>query len=88
MTSGRGWVAVGLVVVACWRPGGAVFGGYLFGGVMAFQLSLQASGAALPSSLLLMLPYVLPILALAISSLRGQRGQAPEALGLNLEPEE
>jgi len=71
LAAGRGWIAVALVIFAFWRPGRAVLGAYLFGGVMAFQLRLQASGTVLPSSLLLMLPYVLTILVLLLSSSRG-----------------
>jgi len=55
LTAGRGWIAVALVIFAFWRPGRAVFGAYLFGGIMALQLRLQASGTQLPSSLLLQL---------------------------------
>lgn len=90
MSSGRGWIAVALVIFAFWRPGRAVFGAYLFGGVMAFQLRLQASGTNLPSSLLLMLPYALTVGVLLFSAMRGQGGSsdAPEALGINVEPRE
>lgn len=87
LTAGRGWIAVALVIFAFWRPGRAVLGAYLFGGVMAFQLRLQASGTNLPSSVLLMLPYALTILVLLLSSLRGRGGEAPAALGHNVEPE-
>ena len=65
-----------------------MIGAYLFGGVMAFQLRLQAMGTTLPSSILLMLPYVLTIVALAISSWRGNQANAPAALGINIEPSE
>ncbi len=88
MTSGRGWIAVALVIFAFWRPGRAVFGAYLFGGVMALQLRLQAMGANLPSSLMLMLPYALTVLVLLVSSARGGGRAAPAALGVNIEPEE
>ncbi len=87
MTAGRGWIAVALVIFAFWRPGRAVFGAYLFGGVMAFQLRMQALGAALPSSLLLMLPYVLTVFVLLVSSIRGKGGNAPAAIGVNIEPD-
>lgn len=73
LTAGRGWIAVALVIFAFWRPWRAVTGALLFGGVMAFQLRLQAMGAALPSSLMLMLPYVMTILALVLASWRNQR---------------
>jgi simple sugar transport system permease protein len=87
LTGGRGWIAVALVIFAFWRPGRAVLGAYLFGSVMAFQLRLQAAGTTLPSSLLLMLPYVLTIVVLLLSSIRGKLNAAPGALGVNVEPE-
>lgn len=87
LSGGRGWIAVALVIFAFWRPGRAVVGAYLFGGVMAFQLRLQAAGTHLPSSLLLMLPYLLTILVLILSAWRGRRIDAPAALGTNIEPE-
>ncbi|QGY41087.1 ABC transporter permease [Pseudodesulfovibrio cashew] len=87
LSGGRGWIAVALVIFAFWRPGRAVAGAYLFGGVMAFQLRLQAMGTHLPSSLLLMLPYALTVLVLILSAARGRRTDAPAALGTNIEPE-
>ncbi len=88
LSGGRGWIAVALVIFAFWRPGRAVIGAYLFGGVMAFQLRLQAAGTHLPSSLLLMLPYALTVAALALSSVRGAKTRAPAGLGVNIEPED
>jgi len=86
LVAGRGWIAVALVIFAFWHPGRAVLGAYLFGGVMAFQFRLQALGTHLPSSLLLMLPYLLTIFVLVAASVR-RRGQAPPAaLGVNHEP--
>ncbi|NDV21866.1 ABC transporter permease [Desulfovibrio sp. JC022] len=87
LSGGRGWIAVALVIFAFWRPGRAVFGAYLFGGVMAFQLRLQAIGTHIPSTLLLMLPYALTILVLIFSAMRGRSGNAPAHLGVNIEPE-
>ena len=86
LTAGRGWIAVALVIFAFWRPGRAVFGAYLFGGIMALQLRLQATGTTLPSSLLLMLPYGLTIAVLVFSSLGRNIIRAPAGLGKNLEP--
>jgi simple sugar transport system permease protein len=86
LSAGRGWIAVALVIFAFWHPLRAVAGAYLFGGVMAFQLRLQAMGANLPSSLLLMLPYVLTVAVLVLSMGQKRRGEAPAALGVNHEP--
>jgi general nucleoside transport system permease protein len=88
LTAGRGWIAVALVIFAFWNPWRALFGAYLFGGVMAFQLRIQAVGTALPSSLLLMLPYLLTVTVLVLSSWLKRGREAPAALGLNIEPEE
>ena len=88
LSAGRGWIAVALVIFTFWRPGRAILGAYLFGGVMAFQLRLQAMGTTLPSSLLLMLPYALTIAVLVFSSWRGRGSEAPAALGINIEPRE
>lgn len=87
LTAGRGWIAVALVIFAFWRPGRAMFGAYLFGGIMALQLRLQASGTALPSSLLLMLPYALTVMVLVFSSWRKGNSEEPASLGVNIEPQ-
>ena len=86
LTAGRGWIAVALVIFAFWQPWRALLGAYLFGGVMAFQFRLQAAGTHLPSSLLLMLPYLLTIAVLVFSSWKGRGDEAPAALGINIEP--
>ena len=88
LTAGRGWIAVAMVIFAFWKRGRAILGAYLFGGVMAFQLRLQAMGTSVPSSLLLMLPYLLTIIVLALASSRSRGGEAPDWLGVNVEPEE
>ena len=77
-----------LVIFAFWRPGRALFGAYLFGGVMAFQLRLQATGTHLPSSLLLMLPYALTVIVLVFASWKSRQASAPAALGINYEPQD
>ncbi len=86
LSAGRGWIAVALVIFAFWRPERAILGAYLFGGVMAFQFRLQAMGTSLPSSLLLMMPYALTIIALVFASSRSKGSEAPGALGVNIEP--
>lgn len=84
MTAGRGWIAVALVIFAIWHPLRAAFGAYLFGGVEAFQLRLQAAGTTIPTPLLLMLPYALTIIVLVVISIRKGKGLlfgAPASLG-------
>lgn len=86
LSAGRGWIAVALVIFAFWQPMRAMAGAYLFGGVMAFQLRLQAMGTHIPSSLLLMLPYALTIFVLVVSSHRMKGSSEPAGLGVNIEP--
>ena len=84
MTAGRGWIAVALVIFAIWHPLRAAFGAYLFGGVEAFQLRLQAAGTTIPTPLLMMLPYLLTIIVLVIISVKEGKGLLfgePAALG-------
>jgi general nucleoside transport system permease protein len=88
LSAGRGWIAVALVIFAFWRPWRAMLGAYLFGGVVAFQFRLQATGTHLPSSILMMLPYVLTIAVLVFSSWKGRSIGAPASLGVNIEPSE
>ena len=58
-------------------------GAYLFGGVQALQLRLQAIGVTMPTYLLMMTPYAFTILALIIASVSKARGHVgtPTALG-------
>jgi simple sugar transport system permease protein len=64
LTAGRGWIAIGLVILARWNPLLSLPIACLFGGIMAAQLHAQAAGIAVSSYLLSMLPYLLTIAAL------------------------
>ncbi|MDK2922449.1 MAG: ral nucleoside transport system permease protein [Desulfonauticus sp.] len=88
LTAGRGWIAVALVIFAFWRPFRAIWGAYLFGGVMALQLRIQALGSNISSSLLLMLPYLLTIGVLLLACFKKKGLDAPAHLGLNIEPKD
>jgi len=91
MTAGRGWIAVALVIFAVWHPARAALGAYLFGGVGALQLRMQAAGTSIPAPLLLMLPSLLTILVLLGISIKKGKGillGAPSALGVPYQREE
>ena len=90
MVSGRGWIAIALVVFATWRPFRVLVGAYLFGGVMVAQLFVQGSGLDIniPSQFLSALPYLATIIVLVIIS-RDQntvRLNAPVSLGQPFRP--
>ena len=83
MTHGRGWIAVALVIFARWRPGRAVLGALLFGGIEALIPRIQAVGLAVPQYLLLMMPYLVTLAVLTYVGLVSRTGSgAPGALGL------
>ena len=60
MTAGRGWIALALVVFAAWRPGRALFGAYLFGGITILQLHSQGFGVSVEPSILRCCPIWRP----------------------------
>lgn len=91
MVSGRGWIALALVVFATWRPLRVMGGAYLFGGVMVAQLFLQGSGVdlAVPTQLLTALPYIATIVVLVLISRNPNtiRLNAPVSLGQRYRPD-
>lgn len=89
MTSGRGWIALALVVFATWRPWRVLAGAYLFGGVTLAQFQAQAMGIEIPSQYLSMLPYVATIVVLAIISRDAAviKLNAPASIGKPFHPD-
>jgi ABC-type uncharacterized transport system permease subunit len=67
--AGRGWVALALVIFGRWRVEGAVLGALVFAAVFSLQLRLRILPGwdDVPFELLLALPYVVIIVALALS---------------------
>lgn len=62
MISGRGFIALAIVVFGGWNPWRIAFASLFFGAADALQLRLQISGIGLPNQLLLSLPYLLTII--------------------------
>ena len=78
----RGWLAIALVIFTIWRPNVAIFASILFGGLYIFYLFIP-SGSMATKELYKMLPYVVTIIVLVLTSMRNKReSQPPEALGL------
>ncbi len=73
LTAGQGFIAVALVYFGGWRPVGIMLGALLFSTVNAFQLWMQVLNVPIPSDVAVMLPYLLTIIALAltVSRVRG-----------------
>ena len=87
ITSGQGWIAVALVIFATWNPVKSMFGSYLFGLILILGPRLQAYGVQIPTTLFAMLPYILTIIVLIISTGNFRKSKkirqiAPNSLGV------
>jgi simple sugar transport system permease protein len=77
MTAGAGWIALAIVVFASWKPGRALLGAYLFGGVTVLQLNLQAAELPLVD-VLVVLSLVIGVILLAVAAaMRARNGDKP-----------
>ncbi len=78
--SGFGWLAVALVIFCMWRPLNGIWGSVLFGALMILYTRLQIP--FIPTELYKILPYVVTVVVLILSSMRNNKEkQPPEALG-------
>lgn len=78
MSAGRGFIAIAIVALGRWHPGGVALASLLFGAASALQYFFQSLGLDVPYHAFLALPYALTLLALA--GVAG-RVRAPAALG-------
>jgi ABC-type uncharacterized transport system permease subunit len=78
MSSGRGFIAIAIVVLGRWNPLGVALAAFVFGAASALQFAFQAMGWHAPYQLFLVVPYLLTLAGLA-----GAVGhaRAPAALG-------
>lgn len=78
----RGWLAIALVIFAVWKPGIGILGSFLFGGLYIVHNYLHNFGLDISMStqeIFKMLPYVVTILVLVITSMRKKREYQPPA---------
>lgn len=83
-----GWLAIALVIFVLWKPNVAILGALLFGAcyIVAFVIPNITSTQR---EIIKMLPYVITIVVLVITSIRNKReNQPPASLGLNYFREE
>ena len=77
----RGWLAIALVIFTIWRPNVGIISSILFGGLYILYLFLPSSNMAM-KELYKMLPYLVTIVVLVMTSMRNKREtQPPESLG-------
>lgn len=78
----RGWLAIALVIFALWKPVNAIWGSILFGGLYILYLYIPGLGRS-SQEIFKMLPYMVTIVVLIITSFRKKReNQPPGSLGL------
>jgi simple sugar transport system permease protein len=65
MSAGRGFIAIAIVVLGRWKPIGVGLAALLFAATTSLQYLAQAMGFDIPYQLVLALPYVLTLAALA-----------------------
>ena len=80
ITSGRGWLAIAIVIFGDWKPVKILWASLFFGFIDALQMQLQALGVQLPFQLFLAMPYILTTLAVFLAR---KRSGAPLALGVH-----
>lgn len=83
----RGWLAIALVIFATWKPVMGIAGSYLFGALYVLYNYITVSMPMMP--IIQMLPYVVTIIVLIITSMRNKKeNQPPASLGLSYFREE
>jgi len=88
-----GWLSIALVIFALWRPHLSVLGSIIFGALFVAGYYIPTiPGVKLSMSftpLLKMLPYIVTMIVLIVSSIRNKReNQPPSGLGVNYYREE
>ena len=76
MTAGRGFIALGAVLLGARHPVGALLAALLFGAFEALSIIMPGLMSWVPAELIRMIPFVVTILALVLFSIRAQRALA------------
>ena len=83
MTSGRGWIALALVIFGGWKPYRTAIGALLFGFLEALVPRLQTYGFELSPYLVKITPYAITIIVLVVLTIyKGGRTGAPSNIGI------
>lgn len=79
----RGWLAIALVIFTLWKPNIGVLASFLFGGLYILYIFLPTGTNLAVKELYKMIPYVVTIIVLIVTSMRNHReDQPPASLGL------
>jgi simple sugar transport system permease protein len=72
MTAGRGFIALGAVLLGARRPGGVAIAALLFGAFEALSVTLPALYANIPGELVHTIPFAVTLIALVVYARRAQ----------------
>ncbi|MBQ4275263.1 MAG: ABC transporter permease, partial [Lachnospiraceae bacterium] len=86
----RGWLAIALVIFSIWNPLIGIFASILFGGLYILYLYIPTGMDYMEfKELYKMIPYVVTLIVLVITSMRNKKeNQPPASLGLSYFREE
>ena len=74
----RGWLAIALVILALWNPLNAIWGSIIFGGLYIIYIYIPGLNRA-AQELYKVLPYVVTIIVLVVTSKRNKEEKQPPA---------
>lgn len=84
-----GWLAIALVIFTMWKPDLSILGSIVFGALYILGIKITGLSTLGQQELIKLLPYVVTIIVLIITSIVGNKSvQPPAALGTNYFREE
>ena len=81
-SGGRGYIALAVIILGRWTPFGALAAAVLFGVSVAISFEVQARGIGIPSQVVIAMPYIITLIAIAIA---GKRARPPAEEGKRLQ---
>lgn len=84
MVSGKGFMALAVVVLGCYSPVGVLGASLIFGAGMALQYRVQAMNTGIPYQIVTMLPYLITLFAVC-GFIRKSRAPAATAMAYTKE---
>lgn len=82
-----GWLSVALVIFTLWKPNLSIFGSFIFAAL--YVAAYYIDGNSTQKELLKLIPYVMTVVVLIFTSIKGSKNnQAPASLGLSYFREE
>ena len=82
-----GWLSVALVIFTLWKPNFSILGAFIFAAL--YITAYYTNGGSTQKELLKLIPYVMTVLVLIVTSIKGRKSnQAPASLGLSYFREE